>query len=173
MQQNQTEKPAFHYKRKPAFISFLPAYLLCFGISYFLMDNSQLVSGEITTRIIMPLSVSRSNLLWDIPYGIIFSLPFLIYGTNKILWNIMSVYEIDSFELRLLTGSLIRKERFFAVSDFFEVSFRQNLIETPFRAGTLMLTSIKTGKKLTIKGVYSVKTVVEVLRSGMGPSFSK
>ena len=165
------EKPEFNYKRKPAFISFLLVYLFCFGISFLLIDNSHAISKEITGQIVARFEVPASNLLWKLPYGIIISVPFLIYGIHKLLWNIMSLYEINSSEIRLLTGSLSRKEHFYVVSEFFELSFKQNLIEAPFRVGTLILTSMKTGKRLIIKGVYNVKYVVEVLRSGLGASY--
>ncbi len=163
-------KTDFNYKEKPAFISFLLIYFFCFGISVWLIDSSPAISQEITGRIIAQLDIPRSNPLWDIPYGIIFSLPFLIYGICKAIWNIMSGYEITSSEIRLLTGSLSRKERFFHVSEFYQVSFKQNLIETPFRVGCLIL-SARAGGQLIIKGVYNVRSVVEALRPGLGSSY--
>lgn len=165
------EKPDFNYKRKPAFISFLLVYLFCFGISFLLIDNSPAISKVISGQIIVRFNIPLPDFLWNLPYGIILSLPFLIYGIRKVLWNLMSIYEFNSSEIRLLTGSLSRKEHFFHISDFFEVSFKQNLIETPFGVGCLILTSMKGGRRLIIKGVYNVKSVVEVLRSGLGASY--
>jgi hypothetical protein len=165
------EKPDFNYKRKPAFISFLLVYLFCFGISFLLIKNSPAISKVISGQIIVRFNIPLPDFLWNLPYGIILSLPFLIYGIRKVLWNLMSIYEFNSSEIRLLTGSLSRKEHFFHISDFFEVSFKQNLIETPFGVGCLILTSMKGGRRLIIKGVYNVKSVVEVLRSGLGASY--
>jgi hypothetical protein len=162
------EETEFHYRRKPAFISFLPVYIVCFGIAIFLIKNSPLVSAIITERVIGQLALPPSHFLWNLPYGTVLSSPFLLCGMNRLLWNVMSCYEFSETGIRLLTGSLSRRERFFSVSDFFEVSFSQNLIETPFGAGSIHLRSIKTGKRMSIKGVYCVKKVVEVIRSGQG-----
>jgi len=162
------EKPPFNYRRKPSFISFLPVYLVCFGISYLLIDNSTLISKEITSRIITGPGILNSVPVRNLPYGIIFSVPFIIYGIYRLLWNIMSRYEFSSTDIRLLTGSLSRKESFSPVTDFYEVSFRQNLIETPFGIGCLILAPLKGGRRLIIRGVYKVKTVVDALRSGLG-----
>jgi hypothetical protein len=162
------EDAEFHYRRKPAFVSFLLVYIFCFVSAYVLVESSPAVLREINSKVLDRLTVPVPALLRDIPYGIIFSLPFLLYGVRRLLWNIMSLYEFNRSEIRLLTGSLSRKERYFPVSEFFEISFRQSLIETPFGVGTLTLSSKKKGKRLTIKGVYRVKTVAEVLRSGLG-----
>jgi hypothetical protein len=69
-----------------------------------------------------------------------------------------------------LTGSLSRKEHFFLISDFYNISFTQNLIETPFGIGSIILNA-STGERLIIKGVYNVKSVVEALRPGLGVRF--
>lgn len=164
------EKPELNYRRKPAFISFLHAYLICFGVSFLLIDKSPAISGEITGQIIARLNIPMSNILLELPYGTIISVPFLICGIRKILWNLMSLYEINPSEIRLMTGSLSRKERFYVISEFFELSFKQNLLETPFGVGSISLRSIKSGRWLIIKGVYNVKNVVEILRSGLGAS---
>ncbi len=163
-------KPEFNYRRKPAFISFLLVYLSCFGIAYLLLDNSPLISKEINRLIIAKLHMSYSSTLLNLPYGILFSIPFLIYGIYKILWNIMSSYEINSSEIRMITGSLTRNERFYPIMEFYEISFRQNLIEIPFSVGSLILRRIRGGNDLIIKGVYSARNVAEVLRSGLGVS---
>lgn len=164
------EKPDFNYRRKPAFISFLLVYFFCFAIAYLLIDNSSAISKEITALVNARLDMQRFNLLINLPYGIIFSLPFLIYGIRKLLWNLMSVYEINSSEIRLLTGSLIRTEQFFHISDFYGISFKQNLIETPLGIGCLIL-DLRHKSRLIIRGVYNVKYVAEVLRSGIGVSY--
>ncbi|UCF87406.1 MAG: PH domain-containing protein [Nitrospiraceae bacterium] len=165
------EETAFHYRKKPAFISFLLLYILCFGISYFLIDNSSIISEEIKRQVMRLFNTQLPAYLRNIPYGVIISVPFLIWGVRKLLWNVMSSYELTETEIRLITGSLSRKEQFYPVTDFFQISFRQNLIEAPFGAGTLILTRLKTGKRLAIRGVYRVKHVAEVLRSGLGVSF--
>jgi hypothetical protein len=165
------EETAFHYRKKPAFISFLLLYILCFGISYLLIDNSSIISEGIKRQIMRLFTIQLPAYLRNIPYGVILSVPFLIGGVRKLLWNVMSSYELSATEIRLITGSLSRKERFFPVTDFFQISFRQNVIEAPFGAGSLILTSLKTGKRLTIQGVYRVKHVAEALRSGLGVSY--
>ncbi len=163
-------KSDFNYKHKPAFISFLLTYLLCFGISFLLIYNSLLISKEIISQIIAKLGIPRSNHFWNLPYGIIFSFPFLIYGIRKLLWNIMSIYEISSSEFRLLIGSISRKEHFFLASDFDTISLKQNLIETPFGVGSLILDSKERGR-LIIRGVYNVRSVIEVIRHNLRISY--
>jgi hypothetical protein len=165
------ENTEFQYRRKPAFISFLPVYVLCFGIAYFLIKHSPSISGEVNRLLFSGPKMPVPDSLKNLPYGIIFSIPLLVYGIRKVLWNLMSLYEFSSSEIHLLTGSLTRKERFFTVPDFVQISFRQNLFEAIFGVGSLVLTRIKTGKRLTIKGVYRVKTVVDALRSGLGASY--
>jgi hypothetical protein len=157
------------YRRKPAFISFLITYLFCFGIAFLLIAFSSTTSREFVRLIIPRLELSPSNLLWKLPYGIVFSLPFLIYGLRTLLWNLMSSYEINSSRVSLLTGSLVRRERFFSISDFCDVSFKQNLVEAPLAIGKVTLTA-KDGGKLLIRGVHDVKSVVEALRTGINSS---
>ncbi len=166
----QKEDAEFHYRRKPAFVSFLHVYVFCALGAYILIQYSPDVSTEINRHILDRLNIQFPPSLRDIPYGIICSLPFILYGVHRFLWNVMSLYEFSPSEIRLLTGSLSRRERFFTVSEFFQISFRQSLIETPFGVGTLTLGSMKKGKRLTIRGVLRVKTVAEVLRSGLGPA---
>lgn len=165
------EKGEFHYRGKPAVISFLFFYLICVGSSYLLIDNSPAISGEIQEKLIEPLDINLPPLLLNSPLGVLLSLPFLVSGLRKLLWNVMSSYEFTAQEIRLITGSMSRKERFFPVADFFQVSFRQNVIEAPFGVGSLILTSAGTGKRLTIKGVYRVKDTADALRPGLGASF--
>ncbi len=160
----------FKYKQKPAYISFLIMYLLCFGISFLLIYNDPLISKKIISQIIAKLGIPRSSFFWNLPYGIIFSLPFLFYGFRRLLWNIMSIYEISSSEFRLLIGSISRKEHFFLASDFDTISLKQNLIETPFGVGSLILDSKEKGR-LIIKGVYNIRTVIEVIRPNLRVSF--
>lgn len=162
------EKTGFYYKRKPAFISFLLVYISCFGISFLLIDHSPAISMEIT-RQIAKLPMLHSNILLKLPYGTIFSLPFLIYGIRTLLWNIMTSYEITSTEIHLLAGSLTRREHYFLISNYYELSFKQSLIEAPFRAGTLILR--KDGAELFIKGVYDVRYIAESLRGKTGTSY--
>lgn len=161
------EQPEFIYKRKPAFISFLLVYLFCFGIAYVLIHGSQAVSGVVTEQVLERLGKQRSLQLRGLPYGIILSVPLIFYGIRRLLWNIMSSYELNSTEIRLLTGSLIRKERFFEISEFYDISFRQNLLETPFGIGCIILAPRAKGRKLRIKGVFEVRSVVKALRSGL------
>jgi hypothetical protein len=162
------EKSGFYYKRKPAIISFLLIYIICFGISYWLINNSPAISKEINRYVITRLPIPHSNLLSNLPYGKIFSLFFLLYGIRTLIWNLMSSYEISSSEIRMLTGHLSRQELLFPLLDFYEVSFKQNLIETPFRVGTLML-SRRRGGQLIIKGVYNIRTLAESIRMWIIP----
>lgn len=155
------EQSDFYYKRKPAFISFLLVYIFCFGISFLLIKHSSLISKEIAGYI-MKLGIFRTSTFQNLPFGIIISLPFVVYGVHTLLWNLMTCYEITSSEVRLLAGSLTRKEHYFLISNVYQISFKQSLIEAPFRAGTLVLK--KDGAELAIKGVYDVKHVVESLR---------
>jgi hypothetical protein len=162
------EKAEFYYKRKPAIISFLLVYIICFGIFYWLINNSPVISKEIIRYVISRIPAPYSNHLFNLPYGKLFSLIFLYYGIRKLLWNLMSSYEISSSEIRMLTGHLSRKEQFFSLSDFYEISFKQNLIETPFGAGSLILAR-RRGGQLVLKGVHSVRSVAESLRKWMIP----
>lgn len=82
----------------------------------------------------------------------------------------MSSYELNSSEIRLLIGHLIRNERFFLISSFNEISFKQNLIEAPFHVGSLVLKA-KGRSQLIIKGVYNVRYVVECLRKKVDTSY--
>ncbi len=162
------EKSDFYYKRKPAFISFLLVYLFCFGISLLLKENSPAISREIT-RWVMKLDIPYLHKFQNLPYGTILSFPFLIYGIRMLLWNVMTSYEITSSQIRLLAGSLSRKERIFLVSSFHEITFKQSLIEAPFRAGSLVF---KRGNaELTIKGIYDVGYVVESIRGKVDASY--
>jgi hypothetical protein len=162
------EKAEFYYKRKPAIISFLLIYIICFGISCWLINNSPAISKEINRYVIGRIPAPYSNHLSNLPYGKLFSLFFLYYGIRTLLWNLMSSYEMNSFEIRMLTGHLSRKEQFFPLSDFYEISLKQNLIETPFRVGSLIL-GRRRGGQLTIKGVHSVRSVAESLRKWIIP----
>jgi hypothetical protein len=165
------EKAEFYYKRKPAIISFLLVYIICFGISYWLIDNSLAISHEIKRYFVAytPLQYARyAKHLLNLPYGKIFSLFFLFYGIRTLLWNLMSSYEMSTSEIRMLTGHVSRKEQFFSLLDFYEISFKQNLIETPFRVGTLILNR-RRGGQLMIKGVYNIRSVAESLRKWIIP----
>ena len=155
------EQADFYYKRKPAFISFLLVYIFCLVISFLLIKHSSLISKE-TVGYIMKLGIFHASTFQNLPFGIIFSLPFVVYGVHTLLWNLMTCYEITSSEVRLLAGSLTRKEHYFLISNFYQISFSQSLIEAPFRAGTLVLK--KDGAELAIKGIYDIKYVVESLR---------
>jgi hypothetical protein len=159
----------FSYIRKPAFMSFLTTYLFCFGIAFLLIAFSPTISRQFVRLIGAELSLPASNPLGELPYGIIFSFPFLIYGLRTLLWNLMSSYEINSSRISLLTGSLVRKERFFSVSDFCDVSFWQNLFEAPLSIGKVTLAK-RDGDRLLIRGVHNIKSVVEALRISIDSS---
>jgi uncharacterized membrane protein YdbT with pleckstrin-like domain len=158
--------PDFFHRQKPAFISFLLLYLLCFGISYLLIDNSREVSRrvvDVLTKLRMLRPYLHTYGIHTLPYGIIFAFPFLVYGAGKLLWNIMTTYEITPSHVRLMAGSLRRKEQLFPLAGVHEVSFTQTLIEVPFGAGSLILHR-GGSDKVEIKGVYRVKRVVDEIR---------
>ena len=159
----------FSYQRKPAFVSFLNTYVFCFCIAFLLIVFSPMVSRQFVRLIGAELGLPASHLLGRLPYGLFFSLPFLIYGLRTLLWNLMSSYEISSSRISLLTGSLVRKEHFFSISDFCDVSFKQNLFEAPLRIGKVTLTE-RDGGRLVIRGVHDVKSVVEALRVSIDSS---
>ena len=159
------EKPEVIYKRKPSFISFSLVYFAYGFIALLLIVNSQAISLGISTGLLSQLDIPRTSLVWNVPFGILLAIPFIVIGIRRLLWNIMSIYEIDSKEIRLIVGSLSRKEYHFALSDVYDVSFKQNLVEAPFRVGSLILTNLKSGRQMILKGVHNVKQVVEVLRT--------
>lgn len=155
------EKADYYYKHKPSFVSFLFIYFVCSGVSLWLISNSPMVSKKIVD-LVRPLNIPYIGLIYNLPLGKLLSIPFIIYGVRVLIWNLMSYYEIDPTRIRLITGHLIRKEQFILVSDINEISFRQNLIEAPFRIGSLLLKT-RNGE-FVIRGIYNVKQVVETLR---------
>jgi Bacterial PH domain len=155
------EKIDFHYKQKPSPVSFLFTYAICFGSCYLLIEHSLFVSKTILDLYLL-LHIPRINLLHELPFGKLLSIPFFIYGLRVLLWNIMSYYEIDTTRIRLLTGYLTRREQFILASDIHEISFKQSLLEAPFRIGSLLLKT-RAGE-FNIRGVYHVKQVAEDLR---------
>jgi hypothetical protein len=74
----------------------------------------------------------------------------------------MTTYEIDLSEIRLLAGSLSRKEHLYLIPSYSEISYKQNIIEAPFRVGSLIF--YKGRSSLVIKGIHDVKFVAECLR---------
>lgn len=158
---SRVEETDFYYKHKPSFVSFLFVYLLCSGVSLWLISNSPMVSKKIVDLIKL-LNIPHLNFLYTLPFGKLLSVPFVIYGVRVLMWNLMSYYEIDLTRIRLIAGHLIRKEQFILVSDIHEISFRQNLIEAPFHIGSLLLKT-RNGE-FVIRGIYNVKQVVETLR---------
>lgn len=153
----------FFYKRKPALASFLPLYIFCFGLAFLFIYYSPIISTVFIKHLLAFWKLDPSHWLHKIPYGIILSPPFVVFGAHKILWNLMSSYEIDRQGIRLLTGSLTRKERFFPSSDLHEISFNQNVLEAPFGIGMLIIKG-NGGVNLNLKGVCDVKTAAEFLR---------
>jgi uncharacterized membrane protein YdbT with pleckstrin-like domain len=126
-----------------------------------MIQNSAYVSKTILDLFLF-LHIPRINLLHELPYGKLLSIPFVVYGVRLLLWNVMSYYEIDTTRIRLLTGHLTRKEQFILASDIHDISFKQSLLEAPFRIGSLLLKT-RTGE-FNIRGVYHIKHVVEDLR---------
>jgi uncharacterized membrane protein YdbT with pleckstrin-like domain len=155
------EKSDFRYYRKPAFISFLLIYLFCFVISFYLIKNSPAISKHIAGEL-MQLGIPHAKKFLGLPYGTIVSFPLIIYGVRRLLWNVMTRYEITTSRIRLLAGSLNRKEQIFQISNMQEITFKQSLIEAPFGIGSLIF---KRGNaELIIKGIYNVRYVAESIR---------
>jgi uncharacterized membrane protein YdbT with pleckstrin-like domain len=157
------EEIEFSYIRKPAVASFLPLYIFCFGLAFLFIFYSPLISIVFVKHLLTFWKLDSAHWLHKIPYGIILSLPFVVLGVHKILWNLMSSYEIGRQGIRVLTGSLTRKERFFPSSGLLEISFNQNVLEAPFGIGMLIIKG-DGGANLNLKGVYDVKRAVEFLR---------
>lgn len=153
----------FSYRRKPALASFLPIYIFYFGLAFILIFYSPIVSIIFIKYVLVFWKLDPSHWLHKIPYGIILSSPFIVLGARQVLWNLMSCYEIDRQGIRLLTGSLTRKEHFFPSLDLNEISFNQNVFEAPFGIGMLIIKG-NGGVNLTLKGVYRVKNAAEFLR---------
>ena len=153
------------YRRKPAFVSFLPAYVLCFLVSflfvYFSADLSRLIIDRVLSLI---KAASPPRFLLTMNYGLVLAVPFFLFLTRKALWNIMSCYELDTEGVHLLTGTLTRKEYHLAFSEFEDISFKQNIMEAPFKVGTLILKSGRWGE-LGLKGIYNVKDLVDLMRA--------
>ena len=155
------------YKKKPAFISFLPLYLACSGISYLLIHHSPAVSSEVIGLVVKLRTVHpylHSLRLPPLPYGIVLAFPFLVYAAAKLLWNLMTTYEITSSHIRVIAGTFTRKEQLFPLSEIHTVTFRQDLFEVPFGVGTLV---IDRGGGQAIKGIYHVKRVVDRIREDL------
>jgi len=155
------EKADFRYRQKPSPISFLFTYGLCIACSYLLFRFSAFISGAIGDLLAL-LRLPKPGLLAELPVGKFLSIPFFYVGIRTLFWNMMSYYEIEPTRIRLMTGYLTRREQFIPLSDVYEVSFTQNLIEAPFRIGTLVLKT-RSGQ-LSLRGVYRIAQVVEDLR---------
>jgi len=91
------------------------------------------------------------------------SIPFVLFGLRKALWNVMTYYEIDADGVHLFTGILTRKDFHLTFHEFDDVSFNQSLLEAPFKVGTLVLKSRKLGE-CGVRGVHDVKNLVDQIR---------
>ena len=154
------------YKQMPAFVSFLPGYVFCIGITFCLLHFSFSVDNFVF-RILARTGISQVPALQKLPYSVIFSLPFAVYAARTMLWNFMTRYEFSMSGVRLLAGSLKRREIFYpsSVFKFKEISFEQNLLEAPFDIGTLILKPEKGGNNIIVKGVRKIRMVMKMLRS--------
>jgi uncharacterized membrane protein YdbT with pleckstrin-like domain len=159
------EKTEVLYRRKPAFVSFLGLYMVCILAALLLITYSRTISMSISVEVLEKLEVSKQSLIWNFPFGVVFAVPFAYLGIRRLLWNVMSFYEIDSKEIRLVVGSISRKEHHVPLSNLYDISFKQNLFEAPFQVGSLILTSLKSGSQMILSGVHDVKQVVDVLRT--------
>jgi len=162
-EQKKAESPSSLYRHKLALISFLSTYLFFFVVSFLLVHYSPHLSGLINSQILHLLRIPPAHFLVKLPYGVILAIPFLFFGILAILRNLMSSYEVGTDGIRLLEGTFVRKEYRLPFQDFDDISFRQNLIEVPFRAGTLILKSGRGGE-LRVKGIHHVESVVDLIR---------
>ena len=162
-EQKKAKNPSFSDRHKLAPISFLSAYLFFFAVSFLLVYYSPLLSDLINSQILYLLRIAPAHFLLKLPYGVILAIPFFLIGILAILRNVMSSYEVGTDGIRLLEGTFVRKEYQLAFQDFDDISFRQNLIEAPFRAGTLILKSGR-GSELRVKGIHHVESVVDLIR---------
>ena len=157
------------HKQMPALVSFLPVYVLCIGITFALLRFSSSVDSFIFQSL-GRTGISQLTTVPRFPISAIICLPFALYAARTILWNLMSRYEISMSGIRLLAGSLTRREVFYpsSVFRFKEIFFKQNVLEAPFGVGTLILRPERGGSNIVVKGVKKIKSVVKVLRSGNG-----
>lgn len=151
-------------RRKPALISFLSTYFFLFFVSFLLVYYSPHLSGLINDQISSLSRIPPTHFLLKLPYGLILAVPFFLFGMRTILRNLMGSYEIGRDGIHLLKGGLVRKEYHLAFQSIDDLSFGQNLIEVPFRAGTLILKS-DLGGELRVKGIHDVASVVDLIRS--------
>ena len=162
-EKKNAESTKFSDRHKLSPISFLSVYLFFFVVAFLLVYYSPLVSGFINSQILHLLRIPPAHFLMKLPYGVILSIPFFLIGILAILRNVMSSYEISPDGIRLLEGTFVRKEYQWAFQDFDDISFRQNVIEAPFRAGTLIFKSGRGGE-LRMKGVHNVEGLVDLIR---------
>jgi hypothetical protein len=118
-------KPGLYYRRKPAFVSFLPYYFFCFVASFLLVHFSPHLSRWINAQVFSLLKTAPPRILLEMNYGTLLAVPFVFFGMRKLLWNAMSRYDIDTDEVHVLTGTLARKEYRLSLKEFDDVSFRQ------------------------------------------------
>ncbi len=158
-----TTYPDISYKRKPAFISFLPTYFFCYLASFVLVYSSSDLTRWMNDQVFSLLMSTPPNILLGMGYGMMLSIPFVLFGLRKALWNLMTCYEIDADGVHLFTGILTRKDFHLTFHEFDEVSFNQSLLEAPFKVGTLVLKSRKLGE-CGMRGVHDVKNLVDQIR---------
>ncbi|MEJ2723758.1 MAG: GAF domain-containing protein [Deltaproteobacteria bacterium] len=162
-EQKKAESPGFSDRHKLSPISFLSKYIFFFAVTFLLVYYSPILSGLINGRIPHFLSIPTAPFLANLPYGMILAVPFFFFGILAILRNVMSSYEVSNDGIRLLEGTFVRKEYHLAFQDFDDISFKQNLFEAPFRAGTLILKSGRGGE-LRMKGIHNVEGMVDLIR---------
>lgn len=156
--------PGLYRRRKPALISFLTTYFFLFFVSFLLVYYSPHLSDLINYQIFYLSRIPPTHFLLKLPYGAILAVPFFLFGMHTILRNLIGSYEIGRDGIHLLKGGLVRKEYHLALQSIDDLSFKQNLIEVPFRAGTLILKS-DLGSELRVKGIHDVASVVDLIRS--------
>jgi uncharacterized membrane protein YdbT with pleckstrin-like domain len=153
----------YMYDRKPAWIHTLVILVVCLFVVRFLLSFSDAIQDVVSRQILIPLDAPRDTPFWELPYGFILSMPFLLIALRRLLWNVMTRYKIAPGELRLITGILSRQHEVLELSRFHELTLKQSLLQAPLRCGTLTLTS-RHGDFVALPGVCDVEAIAESMR---------
>lgn len=152
----------FLYCRRPALISLTPALALCAVAALLLYSNDPLITDAVKNKVLAPTSMPTDNVTWRLPYGPLLALPVFAYFLNLTLWGLLSYYEITPHNIRLVSGSVVRRESYYSLDEFDDVGFSQSIVEVPFGIGQLVLHS--SHRQLKLQGIHNVKSVVDTLR---------
>ena len=158
----------FSYTHKPSFVR---TGLYCFisiSIATTLFYWSEILSQEIRRQVLQEIDIAVDSIFYKLPYGVLIAGLFVCSALQKLLWHIMTVYEITADSISVLTGITVRGQYFYTVNEFDAISFRQNIAEAIFNSGTVLLTSSLSKRRLVLSGIYNPRAVVEALRPHLG-----